>query len=148
MTRFHVIGASLPSGLDGLARLAASEGFGMIDRLISDYRAGSNTFSKSGEGLWAAEADGQLVAVGGINVDPYYDAPSLGRIRHLYVHPEFRRVGVGRDLMKCIEDHGNQHFECFQLFTTTLVASVFYESLGYSRVANQWKVSHVKRVAP
>jgi len=119
----------------------------MVDRLISDYRDGSNTFSKHGESLWVSEQEGRILAVGGINVDPYYDLPSLGRIRHLYVHPDFRRSGIGRQLIRLIEGSGSEYFEMFQLFTAEVVASRFYEALGYAPVNDQWKVSHAKRVA-
>ena len=38
MKPHRMIGNSLPRGLDRLASIAASEGFGMVDRLITDYR--------------------------------------------------------------------------------------------------------------
>ncbi len=138
----------LPRGLDELAQLASVEGFGMVRRLIDDYVAGTNRFSKTGEDLYVARNGDEVSAVGGINVDPYYNSPSLGRIRHLYVHPSFKRAGVGRLVMERIEKHGEQYFASFQLFTTSQVAGKFYESLSYARVGDRWKVSHAKRVGP
>lgn len=145
MTPLRVTRNSLPD-LERLAEIAMHEQHGMVDRLLIDFREGSNTFSKPGEGLWVVRESGRAIAVGGINIDPYYDDSSLGRIRHLYVHPQFRRSGVGTDLMKLIEDSGTQYFESFQLFTTHPIASRFYEALGYERVEGRWKVSHAKRV--
>lgn len=147
MTPHRMTGRSLPRGVNQLARFAASEKFGMVNRLISDFRDGSNTFSKDGESLWILAEDSHTIAVGGVNVDPYFDLPTVGRIRHLYVHPQYRRTGVGRKLLQSIEHSGMGHFEVFQLFTGDAVASRFYEALGYSRVEGQWKVSHAKRVA-
>jgi GNAT superfamily N-acetyltransferase len=147
MTPRRVINACLPSGLDELAGFAAAEGFGMVDRLIKDHRDGSNTFSKRGESLWVSEQGGRILAVGGINVDPYFDLPSLGRIRHLYVHPRFRRSGIGRQLIQLIEGSGSEYFDTFQLFTAEVAASRFYEAMGYAPVNGQWKVSHAKRAA-
>jgi GNAT superfamily N-acetyltransferase len=147
MTPRRVLNAFLPSGLDELARIAAAEGFGMVDQLISDHRDGSNIFFKHGESLWVSEQEGRILAVGGINVHPYYDLASLGRIRHLYVHPDFRRSGIGRQLMQLIEGSGSEYFRIFQLFTTEVAASRFYEALGYAPVIGQRKVSHAKRVA-
>ena len=147
MTPRRIMSDCLPSGLGQLAGIAAAEGFGMVDRLIEDHRDGSNTFSKRGESLWVSEQDARILAVGGINVDPYFDLPSLGRIRHLYVHPEFRRRGIGRQLIQVIEGSGSEYFETFQLFTAGVAASRFYEALGYAPINGQWKVSHAKRVA-
>jgi GNAT superfamily N-acetyltransferase len=89
----------------------------------------------------------QVVAVGGLNIDPYYDSPSVGRIRHLYVHPDFRRRGVGARLMAIIEEHGGTFFGSLQLFTASTIAARFYEALDYLPVRGRWKVSHEKRIA-
>lgn len=45
--------AMLPDGIEGLARSARNEGFRFMDRLINEYRSGSNTFSNPGEVLLA-----------------------------------------------------------------------------------------------
>ena len=116
----------------------------MVRRLIDDHLAGVNRFSKRGECLYVVRNSGEVIGVGGINVDPYYNLPSLGRIRHVYVHPIFRRTGVGRRLMERIESHGKQYFESFQLFTSSKAAGSFYEALSYAPVSDRWKVSHAK----
>jgi GNAT superfamily N-acetyltransferase len=140
---FQVVPA-LPRGIGDLAGVASSEGFGMVSRLITDYLSGANTFSKQGERLCAALNDQQVIAIGGLNVDPYYDSPSLGRIRHLYVHPDFRRGGVGARLMGLIEEHGEAYFDSLQLFTESTAAARFYEALHYMPVQGSRKVSHAK----
>jgi GNAT superfamily N-acetyltransferase len=118
----------------------------MVRRLIDDHFAGRNRFSKRGECLYVVRNRGAVIAVGGLNIDPYYNSPSLGRIRHLYVHPSFRRTGVGRRLMERIESDGEQYFQSFQLFTTSKAAGRFYEALSYAPVTDRWKVSHAKPV--
>ena len=143
--RFLVVSA-LPAGIEELAQLASAEDFAMVRRLVDDYVSGSNTFSEPGECLGVALSGDQLIAVGGINVDPYYNISSLGRIRHLYVHPDFRRRGVGARLMELIERNGEKHFDVFQLFTASRTAARFYEGLNYVPVSDRWKVSHEKPV--
>ena len=118
----------------------------MVRRLIDDYASGANTFSKRGEHLCVALSGDEVIAVGGINVDPYYSSPSPGRIRHVYVRPDCRRSGVGARLMGAIEERGRQHFDSFQLFTATESAARFYEALNYVPIQGRWKVSHEKRV--
>jgi GNAT superfamily N-acetyltransferase len=142
---FQVV-RELPRGIEELARMASSEEFGMVQRLIADYSSGTNMFSKRGERLCAVLNGERVIAVGGLNVDPYYSSPSLGRIRHLYVHPDFRRVGVGARLMGLIEEHGRAHFDSLQLFTASSAAARFYEALHYIPVQGFWKVSHAKRL--
>ena len=139
--------AALPRDVTDLAEAASIEGFGMVRRLIDDHVAERNRFSKRGECLCAALVGDRTVAIGGINVEPYYDSPAVGRIRHVYVHPDFRRAGVGTRLMNLIERHGAQAFESFQLFTTSRAAGQFYESLSYIPVEGRWKVSHAKQVS-
>ena len=132
--------------LETLASIAAQEGFGMVERLINKYRDGSNCFDRRGEGLWFVRNHEQVIAVGGINIDPYFNDDALGRIRHFYVYPEFRRAGIGASLIRTIEKCGAPHFKSFQLFTSNTGAAKFYEAHGYSPVGNQWKVSHRKTV--
>jgi GNAT superfamily N-acetyltransferase len=116
----------------------------MVRRLVDDYVSDANTFSQQGECLCAVVKEKQVIAVGGINVDPYFNSPSLGRIRHLYVHPEFRRRGVGARLVGLIEGQGRKYFDSFQLFTASRAAATFYEALGYVPVKGRRKVSHAK----
>ena len=146
MTPLRITDNCLPNSLARLAEIAALERHGMLDRLISDFHEGSNRFSRPGEGLWVMHEGEDAIAVGGVNIDPYYDDSSLGRIRHLYVHPERRCCGVGTGLMMLIEGGGAAYFESYQLFTANPVAAKFYEALGYARVEGRYKVSHAKRV--
>lgn len=140
---FHVV-STLPHGIAELARVASAEGCGMVRRLVDDYTSGANAFSKQGERLCVALNGEAVSAIGGRNVDPYFDSASLGRIRHVYVHPGFRRAGVGARLMRLIEEGAEAYFESFQLFTESAVAARFYEALDYSPVEGRSKVTHAK----
>lgn len=137
----------LPEGLASLAAAAQAEGHGMLDRLTVDFDTGANRFDLTGEALFAAERSGGLVGIGGLNIDPYFDDPSIGRVRRLYVHPGARRAGVGRAIVQAVETWAVGNFNTLQLFTTSRAASLFYESLGYRAVVETDKVSHEKRLA-
>ena len=67
-----------------------------MDRLIDDWESGRNRFSEPGEKLHGVFAGGGLVAVGGLNRDPYVQRENVGRLRHIYVHPRCRRLGIGK----------------------------------------------------
>lgn len=119
-------------GLYRLATLAESEGFGGLNRLLADWHAGTNRFQQPGEALLGC-FDGALIAVGGLNVDPFSEERSVGRLRHLYVDPTRRRSGVGRALVVALLDYGHGRFERVRLRTYSDPADQFYAHLGFSR---------------
>src|SRR5256886_16923822 len=88
--------------VDSLAALIAESeqaGLRFVRRLVEEWGTSANRFDRSGEALFAASVDGQLVGVCGLNIDPYAADDRIGRLRHLYVRPAFRRRGVGRRLV-------------------------------------------------
>ncbi|RKL64652.1 GNAT family N-acetyltransferase, partial [Salipaludibacillus neizhouensis] len=54
--------------LDSLVKQSKEGGFRFVERLVNDYKSGSNTFNHSGEGLFGVfSKEGVLVAIGGLN---------------------------------------------------------------------------------
>ena len=68
---------------------AENEGYNMVNRLITDYESGENRFDREGEKLIAYIQDGTIVALCGLNIEPA--DTRYGRIRRLYVLPEYRK---------------------------------------------------------
>lgn len=77
--------------MEGAHRLQAeaiAEGFNFIDTLVGDWADGSNRFDGPGEVLLGCFDRGELIAVGGLNVDPFAGNPGIGRIRRvLFAQP-------------------------------------------------------------
>lgn len=145
----HVVRVSeLPAGIKALAKTAEREGFAHVARLVDDFAAGENRFTQPGEALFVYYAGTQLVGVGGVNQDPYDRRPYAGRIRRVYVHPDYRRQRVASALMAALEQHAREYFESLNLFTTSPEADRFYRQLGYSRQYNAHKISHTKALEP
>jgi len=119
----------------------------MVKKLIEKYRSGENDFTSPGEALFGAFKSGVLVGVGGLNIDPYFNEANLGRVRHLYVVPSARNLGVGRAIVSRIEQHAQEYFIRLQLQSPTEAASAFYRSLGYAGVAGVHKVTHEKHLS-
>lgn len=109
-----------------------AEGHTFVDRLVDGYTDGNNRFDQPGEALFGVYAGEQLVAVGGLNRDPYLPDENAGRVRHVYVLPSFRRQGVGRLLMKAIvEAARSSPFRLLTLRTCNPAADLFYRALGF-----------------
>ena len=128
-------------GFRSLAQEAREDGWAFVDRLARDWADGRNRFDKPGEcchAVWLADC---LIAVGGLNLDPYAHDAETGRLRHIYVRLDWRRHGIGRALVGALltAPHG---FRRVRLRTEGLVAAAFYERLGFSPVTSP-EATHV-----
>src|SRR4051812_9495841 len=93
------------------------EGFLFLERLINDYKNGTNTFSKPGEFLYGVfNQEGSVIAIGGINKDPFSTNKQIGRLRRFYVSKDYRRKGIGRSLVTRILKDASEHYERIVLY--------------------------------
>jgi GNAT superfamily N-acetyltransferase len=107
------------------------EGFAFLERLVSEFQDGSNRFDAPGEALLGAWRGPHLVAVGGLNRDPYVPDARVGRLRHLYVRRPERGQGLGRALVAALLADAARHFDVIRLRTDTVAAAQFYQALGF-----------------
>jgi GNAT superfamily N-acetyltransferase len=114
-----------------LAEESLSQGFRFVERLIREYRSGLNCFDQPGEVLLTASIQGAVVGIGGLNRDPYFNDPKVGRLRHLYVESVWRKHGLGRLLVAHLIREANQHYYLLTLQTDTPTADAFYQKLGF-----------------
>lgn len=126
----------LPAELDALVAASEAEGHAFLRRLRDDWREGANRFSLRGEALFEVRDRGELVAIGGLNRDPYLGADAdadarVGRVRHLYVLPGARRRGVGSNLLAEIVEHAAAAFWMVRLRTLTDEGDGFYRAAGF-----------------
>jgi GNAT superfamily N-acetyltransferase len=129
---------TLPPDLDReLVPASVREGFEPVRWLHDDWEAGTNRFSAPGEAFYVARVDGRLVGVCGVNRDPFVDDPTVGRLRRLYVLPEFRRRGVGRQLVERALQDAGEHFDVVRLRTTDARSAAFFEVVGFTRIQGQ-----------
>ena len=121
--------------LETLRAESVVEGYKFVARLCDEWRSGLNRFGASGEGLFVAQDLAGIVGVCGLNRDPYVHDPSIGRVRHLYVHPSYRRQGIGRALVRTVMEAARIRFRMLRLKTTPAAES-FYRSLGFQCISS------------
>jgi GNAT superfamily N-acetyltransferase len=115
-----------------LLKTSLDEGYDFIQKLCDEYETGTNRFDAPGAALLGVYLNDELIAVGGVHPDPYLQTTTVGRVRHVYVLPEYRRQGVGRELMLALIQHARAHFEILTLRTPTAHGNSFYKSLGFT----------------
>ena len=115
--------------LGSLIEASQAEGFNFVTRLQLELHR--SDFTKPGAALYGC-LDDELVGVGGLTPDPYLGAePRTGRLRHLYVLPQYRRQRVGQKLVTAIITEAGRHYDVLRLRTTTPEAARFYGALGF-----------------
>jgi GNAT superfamily N-acetyltransferase len=115
-----------------LLTTSLDEGYDFIQKLCDEYAAGTNRFDALQSVLLGVYLNDELIAVGGVHPDPYLQTTTVGRVRHVYVLPEYRRQGVGRELMLALIQHARAHFATLTLRTPTAHGDSFYKSLGFT----------------
>ncbi len=117
-----------------IAQEASDDGHNMVQRLVDAWLDESNRFNLAGEALYLAihTPTHTIVGVGGLNIDPYErDAAAVGRVRHVFISPAYRRLGIGNKLMHKIIETSIASFGTLQLRTHDSQADAFYQALGF-----------------
>ncbi|PLT28230.1 GNAT family N-acetyltransferase [Peribacillus deserti] len=128
---FKLMGELSEKLLNELLIESRKEGFNFVWRLLADYHSGENTFNMNGEALFGVYHQEHLIALGGVNQDPYSYKEGVGRLRRFYVKKEFRRAGIGKSLVHYIINHSKLHFTYLVLNTDTKEADRFYQAIGF-----------------
>lgn len=129
--------------LEPLVLQSEQEGFRHLRRLVNEYQSGENTFSGQGEALYIAREQEQIVGIVGLNQDPFSDH-STGRVRRLYVHPDYRHLGIGKQLVQKVTSEANKFYNILVLHTDSEQASTFYLALGFKPDPHDSHRSHYK----
>jgi hypothetical protein len=129
-----------------LVEESIAEGFHQLRRLRDDWRSGANRFEEPGEGLWIAECVERVVAVCGLNRDPFSDDPGVARLRRLYVARSERGRGLGRRLVSCILAHAAATFGEVRLRAGTSFSEGFFHALGFEHAEGLPEATHRLRL--
>src|ERR1700677_4675744 len=119
-------------GMERLRSEAKEAGYDFLETLLEDWASAANRYDAPGETLMGSLDEGLLVAVGGLNCDPFAGRPDMGRIRRVYVRQAWRNQGVGRALVTALVDEARVHFLCVRLRAENSGAARLYERMGFA----------------
>jgi GNAT superfamily N-acetyltransferase len=126
-----------------LVKESKEEGFRFLERLVVEYENGTNKFNKTGESLYGVfNKEVELVAIGGLNIDPFSNEKCIGRLRRFYVSRGYRRNGLGKLLLHRIICDAQKHYQVLVLHTDTEQAGQFYISQGFLKGERYHKSTH------
>jgi GNAT superfamily N-acetyltransferase len=132
MITIHPIQLPVP-GMEQLQVEALQEGVLFIERLWEEWQSGMNRFTAPGEKLYGCMDQAVLVAIGGLNQDPFDGRWGVGRIRRVYVRPAWRNKGIGEALVHTLVEDARTSFTTLHLRTDNPTAARLYERIGFSR---------------
>jgi GNAT superfamily N-acetyltransferase len=138
-----------PSDLDALRRLAnvaSAEGFGLLDRLVGKVEAGSVLFDDPRQFFLCVVEGGEIIGVGGVTPDPYVSDSRVGRLRHVYIHPNRRRLGLGAALVQELVRIAAAAYPTLRLRAETKGAGALYESLSFKQILDD-SATHARVLA-
>jgi len=137
---------TLPESIVELENEANKEGFVLVSRMIEEFKSGKNRFDRPGEFLLTAHDGDKLIACGGLNQQWNENdvEPRIGRVRRFYVLPEYRKHGVGKQLLQYLEKKAIQDFSALCLHTDTHPAANFYQKMNYVFVGNHPNYNYFK----
>lgn len=130
-----------------LVQESKGAGFRFLEKLVNEYQDGTNTFNRYGESLFGVYNEkGILIAIGGLNIDPFSNNQKIGRLRRFYVANGYRRSGIGTLLLNTIISEATKYYNGLVLNTDTVQADMFYRSFGFSKSCKFPNSTHYLRL--
>ena len=129
--------------LEKLAEDALQDGYKIVRRTIDQWKSGENQFKSYQEVLYGVKVAEEIVAIGGINIDPYLMDEDIGRLRHFYVHRVYRNKGIATTLLNKILEEKAAHYMVIRLTARNEVAMQLYEDYGFKKVV-EFKATHIR----
>ena len=136
-----------PGQLRTLIADSEAQGLRFVRRLDEEWAGGVNRFDRPGEALFVARDGSNVIGVGGLNVDPYTNDSTAGRVRHVYVLSAYRRRGIAERLVTTIVDAARGRFSTLRLHTSNPDAARLYARLGFTRRADATHCTHTLEIA-
>ncbi|MBD3340546.1 MAG: GNAT family N-acetyltransferase [Candidatus Lokiarchaeota archaeon] len=131
--------------IEELIHESENEGYRFLSKMFSQWNSRENQFQKENEKAIIFRENNKVIAIGGINEEPYLKRKDFGRLRGVYVLPSFRRKHVGKEIVKHLIDFGNKYYKAITLrVPDNIEAYPFYESIGFEMTNEYESVTHIK----
>ena len=138
MAQFLIVPIRLPTpGIEQLCEEARRQGYNFLDTLITDWESGANRFDAPGETLLGHFDEGIIVALGGLNQDPFLADPKVGRVRRVYVREGWRNRGIGVELVHTLLQAARKSFRTVRLRSDNSRTALFYERIGFQATSTK-----------
>lgn len=122
---------SLPPDFDLLRTAARLEGYSCLERLQCEWQTGVQQFQQFGEMLAIVRVDTHIAAIGGISRDP--KVPHAYRMRRFYVLGTFRRMGLGKLLVRHLLEQDGLDNQLITVHAGDEGAQRFWQAMGFTR---------------
>jgi GNAT superfamily N-acetyltransferase len=129
MPKLQRVIEELPAGFDALRAEARAEGYLFVERLATDWMAGTIRFDRKGEALLAARVNGVLAGMGGLTIEPV--VPHALRMRRFYIRLPYRRSGIGRMLVTALLERARSTSRLVTV-NAAPASTAFWEALGFA----------------
>lgn len=129
------LGDPLAGGVMPLAEVARQEGYSHILRIAEEWSSGLNRFERRGESLLGAHDQGQLIAVGGMTLEP--TRADWLRMRRFYVSRQYRGGGIGRRLAEHLLEHARSFTSVVTVHAGSDDATSFWQAMGFQPLTGE-----------
>ena len=124
------VSSSLPHGFEDLKTDALADGHRHLIRLAAEFQQSPTMF----HAVFAGYVDGRLAGIGAMTDEPALTSGSAWRLRRLYVHRNFRRLGVARTIVMALLREATGRIPTLTVHAGNDSAYLFWEAIGFRPV--------------
>jgi GNAT superfamily N-acetyltransferase len=127
------VSSRLPCGFEDLKADSLADGHRHLVRVATELEQSPTMY----HAIFAGYVDGRLAGIGAMTDEPALTLGSAWRLRRLYVHRNFRRLGVARTIVMALLQEATGNISTVTVHAGNDGASRFWEANGFSPVAGK-----------
>src|SRR5262245_54756710 len=123
----------LPQGFEELKADSVADGHRHLIRLAAEFEKSPTMF----HAVFAGYVDGRLAGIGAMTDEPALTPASAWRLRRLYVHRKFRRLGVARSIVTALVREAAGNVSRVTVHAGNDSAFRFWEAIGFHPISGK-----------